>query len=102
MALKPVRWWLSRLMGRGQPAIIISNHCKVIIKACETGYQYRQMNVSGVTKYTTEPEKNSYSHPSDALQYLCLGAMPERERKQTITTNSSRANQRARDAVTGY
>ena len=100
--LESVRWWLSRLMGRGQPAIIISNHCKVIIKACETGYQYRQMNVSGVTKYTTEPEKNSYSHPSDALQYLCLGAMPERERKQTITTNSSRANQRARDAVTGY
>ena len=100
--LESVRWWLSRLMGRGQPAIIISNHCKVIIKACETGYQYRQMNVSGVTKYTAEPEKNSYSHPSDALQYLCLGAMPERERKQTITTNSSRANQRARDAVTGY
>ena len=46
-------------MGRGQPAIIISNHRKVIISACETGYQYRQMNVSGVTKHTTEPERRT-------------------------------------------
>ena len=91
-----------RLVGKGQPAFIISPHCRVLIKAFETGYQYKQLNVAGATKYTDQPDKNQYSHPADASQYLCLGAMPERDRKQTITSNATRAAQRAADSVTGY
>ncbi|QJT28392.1 TerL [Aeromonas media] len=100
--LEGVRWWLSRLVGKGQPAFIISPHCRVLIKAFETGYQYKQLNVAGATKFTEQPDKNQYSHPSDACQYLCLGAMPERDRKQTINSNATRAAQRAADSVTGY
>ena len=100
--LEAVRWWLSRLVGKGQPALLISPHCRVIIKAFETGYQYRQLNVAGSTRYTNEPDKNAYSHPSDACQYLALGAMPDRDRKKTIDSNATRAAQRAADAVTGY
>lgn len=100
--LEGVRWWMSRLVGKGQPALLISPHCRVIIKAYETGYQYKQLNVAGATKYTDQPDKNQYSHPADASQYLCLGAMPERDRKQTITSNATRAAQRAADSVTGY
>ena len=98
--LESVRWWLSRLVGRGQPALLISPHCKVIIKAFETGYQYKQLNVSGSTKFGVEPDKNAYSHPSDATQYLCLGAMPDKERVKTISSNSHSAA--VRDQVTGY
>jgi hypothetical protein len=32
------------------------------------GYHYRRMRISG-ERYTENPEKNSYSHPADALGY---------------------------------
>ena len=34
-------------------------------------YQYRRVKVSGsAERYHDEPEKNEYSHPHDALQYV--------------------------------
>ncbi|MEB3492826.1 TerL [Pasteurella multocida] len=86
--LEAVRWWLSRLVGRGQPAMLISPHCKTLIKGYETGYAYRQLNVSGEERYTETPDKNRYSHPHDANQYLCLGAMPTMFKQQIINVKS--------------
>ena len=34
-------------------------------------YQYRRVKISGAAeRYHDEPEKNEYSHPHDALQYV--------------------------------
>lgn len=96
--LEAVRWWLSRLVGKGQPAMIISPHCKTLIKGYETGYSYRQLNVSGEDKYTETPDKNRYSHPHDANQYLCLGAMPDLFKSQVINIKSHQPI----SSVTGY
>lgn len=82
--LEAVRWWLSRLVGKGQPAMLISPHCKTLIKGYETGYAYKQLNVSGEEKFSDNPDKNRYSHPHDANQYLCLGAMPSMFKQQII------------------
>lgn len=84
--LEAVRWWLSRLVGKGQPAMLISPHCKTLIKGYETGYAYRQLNVSGEEKFSDNPDKNRYSHPHDANQYLCLGAMPTMFKTQVVQT----------------
>jgi hypothetical protein len=43
-----------------------------LIRAFEGGYQYRRLQVSG-ERYTDTPNKNKYSHVSDALQYVLLG-----------------------------
>ena len=96
--LEAVRWWLSRLVGKGQPAMIISPHCRVLIKGYETGYAYRQLNISGEEKYTESPDKNRYSHPHDANQYLCLGAMPDLFKQQIINVKPHQAI----SSVTGY
>ena len=96
--LEAVRWWLSRLVGKGQPAMIISPHCRVLIKGYETGYAYRQLNISGEEKYTESPDKNRYSHPHDANQYLCLGAMPDLFKQQIINIKPHQAI----SSVTGY
>lgn len=81
--LEAVRHFLHQLY-RGQPAITISPHCKVLVKAMETGYQYKKLNVSGAEKYSSKPDKNHYSHLSDAFQYVCLGALPSHQREDII------------------
>jgi hypothetical protein len=36
-------------------------------------YKYRRLQVAGDERYQDKPDKNGYSHPQDALQYLALG-----------------------------
>ena len=38
------------------------------------GYHYRRVRVVGDERYHDKPDKNSFSHPHDALQYLLSGA----------------------------
>jgi hypothetical protein len=67
-----VRWFLNKLID-GKPAIIISREgCPVLREGFMIGYHYRKVRVAGGIdyKYQDEPEKNEYSHPHDALQYL--------------------------------
>jgi hypothetical protein len=44
------------------------------VKGFISGYHYRRMQVSGESRYDEKPNKNRYSHPHDALQYLFTGA----------------------------
>jgi hypothetical protein len=37
------------------------------------GYQYKRVQVSGEDRYRDKPDKNKYSHPADAEQYMALG-----------------------------
>ena len=37
------------------------------------GFQFRRMKVSGDERFTDEPDKNAYSHPVEAAEYLMLG-----------------------------
>ena len=60
----------------GKPAFEIGSDCTVLKKGFNGGYQFRRLNVSG-EKYADKADKNEYSHPHDALQYLCQGAHGE-------------------------
>jgi hypothetical protein len=68
---------VSVFMGRmvnGEPAYQLSKSCKMLRKAKNGGYRYKKMNVAGNEhKYHEKPDKNRYSHISDAEQYLALG-----------------------------
>jgi RecA/RadA recombinase len=56
-------------MRDGQPALLLHPRCKVLRKGFNGGYCYRAMKV-GTERYTEKPDKNQYSHPHDALQYI--------------------------------
>ena len=64
---------LNRLVD-GEPGLLLSPHCKVLRAGFQGGYCYRRVRVSGDERYTDKPDKNRYSHPHDALQYLLCGA----------------------------
>lgn len=62
---------LSRRIVMGEPAILIDrDNCPTLMEALTGGYRYRRGN-SG--QLSSMPEKNSFSHIADALQYGIVG-----------------------------
>lgn len=69
--LRAVERRLLDSIGRG-PAILISNEgCPTLVKALHYGYRYRRKRAGDLEDL---PDKNAFSHPADALEYLCLAA----------------------------
>lgn len=56
-------------MISGKPALMIHPRCKVLRKGYQGRYAFRRMQTSA-ERYTDEPDKNEYSHPHDANQYV--------------------------------
>lgn len=61
-----------RRLDDGEPGMIIHPDCVVLREACIDGYRYRKLQTTG-DRYSDEPDKNKFSHPAEALQYLALG-----------------------------
>lgn len=103
--LESVRRPLTRL-ANGKPGFQIDPKCKVLRKGFMGGYQYRRLQTSQ-EKYTAVPDKNSYSHPHDALQYVATMLFG-----QGLTTYSAKGfepnsepdlfEQASRSDITGY
>lgn len=70
--LESVRLPLGRLID-GKPGILISPKCERLRKGFTGGYHYRQIRTASGLNYQSEPVKNEFSHPHDALQYLMIG-----------------------------
>lgn len=66
--LESVRFALNTMIG-GRPAFQIDPRCKVTRKGYQGRYKYRRMQTS-VERYADVPDKNEYSHPQDANQYV--------------------------------
>ena len=66
--LDAVRSRFNRMVD-GAPSILIHPRAKTIRKAFRGGYKYRRLQVSG-ERYTDKPDKDAFSHPMDALQYV--------------------------------
>lgn len=63
---------LTRLID-GKPGLLISPKCKVTRKGMGGGYCLKRIQVSGDERFHDKPDKNKYSHPCEAGQYLMLG-----------------------------
>lgn len=70
--LEVVRSALNRLVD-GEPGYCVSKRCKVLRKGFSSGYHYKLIQAGDGTQSHSEPNKNRYSHPHDANQYLLLG-----------------------------
>ena len=75
--LEAVRLPITRLID-GQPGFLISPRCRVLREGFNAGYRFRKLNPND-ERYAEEPEKNAYSHPHDALQYLLSGGGEDAE-----------------------
>lgn len=60
-------------MINGKPGLLLDKRCRILRKGFNGQYRYRKIQVSGDARFTQEPDKNEYSHPHDALQYLLCG-----------------------------
>jgi len=67
--------YLSRLDFVGSPALQIGSKANMTRKAFAGGYKYKRMQVTGDSRFQDKPDKNKYSHISDAVQYMFLGAV---------------------------
>lgn len=58
-------------MRNGKPQFAISPRCTMLRKGFMGRYQYKRVKVSGAgERFHDAPDKNDYSHPHDALQYV--------------------------------
>lgn len=53
----------------GGPGMVLDPRCKMLRKGFQGGYQFRRLQTAS-ERYTDKPDKNAYSHPHDALQYV--------------------------------
>ena len=71
MRIEAVRYYL-QLMSGIKPAFQMHPRCNVLRKGFNGGYKFKRIQVIGEDKYMSVPDKNRYSHPHDALQYLMM------------------------------
>lgn len=58
-------------LRNGKPQLQLHPRCEMLRKGFRGRYQYRRIKVAGAAeRYHDEPDKNEYSHPHDALQYV--------------------------------
>lgn len=87
-----VAFFLTRMAG-GEPGFLLSPNCRMLRKGLIGGYRYERLKVAG-ERYRDRPVKDRFSHPHDALQYLCMkarGGNVKSVRARSIGKASSRA-----------
>lgn len=74
-----------RRMIDGEPGFLIHPDCQITRKGMQGGYMFKRIKVAGDERYRDVPDKNKYSHPCEAGQYLMLSSgehlelMPKRQ-----------------------
>lgn len=68
-----VKHYLTKMVD-GQPGLLVDRRCKVVRRGFMGGYRYRKLATVS-DRYAESPEKNAFSHPHDALQYVSQGAL---------------------------
>ncbi len=74
-------------LSRGKPQLQLHSRCKMLRRGFQGRYQFRRLQVAGAAeRYQETADKNEYSHPHDALQYVGVkvfgGAVRSREQRR--------------------
>lgn len=90
-------------MVAGKPRAALHSRCKMLRKGFQGRYQYRRIQVSGSSeRYQDVPDKNEYSHPHDALQYVGARLFANALRKREPTKPMVNAPYRPLDPEMNY
>jgi hypothetical protein len=93
-----------RTLVDGRPQFVLHPRCQQLRRGLMGGYHYRRMRLSG-ERYTETPDKNSFSHPCDALGYAgtrLFGAGLYLPREGGYERRDERGNDGTRSRTTGY
>lgn len=87
------------MFSRAGPRLIVHSRCRVLRKGYQGRYQYRRLKIAGSEeRYIDEPDKNAYSHPHDANQYVAArlfgDAMTQTRENKPIETWRDRLRKR--------
>lgn len=63
-----------RRMIDGEPGFLIHPDCKVTRKGMQGAYCFKRIKVAGDERFRDVPDKNAFSHPCEAGQYMHMGA----------------------------
>jgi len=63
---------LSRMID-GAPGFLVHPECATTRRGMGGRYNYRRVQLAGDERYQDKPDKNMYSHPCEAGQYMLLG-----------------------------
>ncbi|GLP95295.1 TerL [Paraferrimonas sedimenticola] len=96
-----VRYFLNNA-ERDDANFVLSPQCSVLRKGFNGGYQLRRIQVAGDARYTSIADKNKFSHPHDALQYLCQGAQGEVNYAATDEFYGGQPPTQTADSLAGY
>lgn len=95
-----------RTLVNGEPQFILHPRCKVLRKGFMGGYHRRRLMVAGPERYSEKAEKNSYSHPHDALQYGMVryfgGGLTRSQQTEDWPQGEYGNSDAGRSSVTGY
>ena len=72
--LEGVNHYLNRMID-GAPAFLLHPRCETLRKGFMGRYEFGRVQVVGEERFKDMPKKNKFSHPQDALQYLCRGIL---------------------------
>lgn len=65
-------------LHRGKPQLQLHPRCKMVRKGFQGRYQYKRLKIAGTEeRYQETPDKNMYSHPHDAVQYVAVKVFGE-------------------------
>lgn len=95
-----VNLWLTKMVT-GKPAFRLSSACPVLRGGFNGKFCWRRLHIIGSERYADEFDKNQYSHPHEALQYICmyLNRDPVHERE---TANRIKQQSIGLKAFSGY
>ena len=91
---------LSRIID-GKPGLLISPTLKVTRKGLAGGYCYKRVQVAGAERFQDKPDKNKYSHPVEAGEYMLIGAGEGAALISPVATSAETARWRDKSARTG-
>lgn len=66
-----VAFFLTRMIDGGA-GFLLDPSCQTLRKGFNGRYRYERLKSSGQARYRDRPVKDAFSHPHDALQYLCM------------------------------
>lgn len=63
-----------RRLVNGKPEFMVSPKCEMLREGLAGGFCYKRIQISGPeAKYHEKPDKNRYSHPVEACEYMMIG-----------------------------
>lgn len=73
--LDAVKSFFIKMVGSGEPGMLINRKmCATTRKGFQGQYKYKKVQAPGREEiFHNKPLKDKFSHPQDAVQYLCLG-----------------------------